>query len=144
MSMSPIFTVPETRAIGFVSCIRFRQRTKVLLPQPEGPISAVAWFAGMFRLMSCSVWLVPYHAFRLITSMPTPTYVYLLQFSSSGHSIASDSRKTTARKPLETASSQRNYCLARTLQHAAAGHIPHQRNGNHNQHNQHQRSTPGL
>jgi len=26
------------------------QRTKVLLPQPEGPISAVAWLAGIFQI----------------------------------------------------------------------------------------------
>ena len=55
MSRSPMRTVPVTRAMGLVSCMRLRQRTKVLLPQPEGPISAVAWLAGMFRLMSCSV-----------------------------------------------------------------------------------------
>ena len=60
-------------AIGLVSCIRFRQRTNVLLPHPDGPISAVAWFAGSSTLMSCSVWVVPYHAFRCSTLMLTPT-----------------------------------------------------------------------
>src|ERR1700733_6994898 len=59
--------------MGLVSCIRFRQRTKVDLPQPEGPIRAVAWFAGIFRLMLCKVWLVPYQAFRSDTSISTPT-----------------------------------------------------------------------
>src|SRR5580698_1189884 len=52
--------------------MRLRQRTKVDLPQPEGPIRAVAWFAGIFRLMLCKVWLVPYQAFRSDTSMATP------------------------------------------------------------------------
>ena len=65
-------TVPVTRAMGLVSCMRFRQRTKVLLPQPEGPISAVAWLAGIFRLMSCNVWFDPYHAFRLILQCRHP------------------------------------------------------------------------
>jgi len=27
--------------------MRFKQRTNVDLPQPEGPIRAVAWFAGI-------------------------------------------------------------------------------------------------
>src|SRR5580692_8853635 len=78
MSRSPISTVPVARAMGLVSCMRFRQRTKVLLPQPDGPISAVAWLPGIFRLMSCKLWFVPYHAFRLITSMLTPTCGFLL------------------------------------------------------------------
>ncbi len=67
MSTSPIFTVPVARAMGLVSCMRFRQRTKVDLPQPEGPISAVAWLAGMCRLMSCRVCVEPYHAFKFST-----------------------------------------------------------------------------
>ena len=83
---SPTRTVPVTRAMGLVSCMRFRQRTKVDLPQPEGPISAVAWFAGMFRLMFCSVWLVPYHAFRSDTSMPTPTSLPLSERRGRRHS----------------------------------------------------------
>jgi hypothetical protein len=41
-----MLTTPSARAMGFVSCMRFRQRTNVLLPQPDGPISAVAWLAG--------------------------------------------------------------------------------------------------
>jgi len=42
--------MPVARAIGLVSCMRLRQRTKVDLPQPEGPMSAVAWFAGMWQV----------------------------------------------------------------------------------------------
>src|SRR5208283_1980740 len=71
-------TVPVTRAVGLVSCMRFRQRTKVLFPQPDGPMRAVAWLAGMFRVMSWSEWFVPYHAFRLLTSIATPTTAFLL------------------------------------------------------------------
>ena len=38
----PAAPCPSTRlAPGVTSCIRFRQRMKVLLPQPEGPIRAV-------------------------------------------------------------------------------------------------------
>jgi hypothetical protein len=32
---------PSTSAVGIRSFIRFRQRIKVLLPQPDGPINAV-------------------------------------------------------------------------------------------------------
>ncbi len=36
MSTWPTRTVPVTRPTGLVSCMRFRQRTNVDLPQPEG------------------------------------------------------------------------------------------------------------
>src|SRR5688572_13262526 len=52
--------------------MRFRQRTKVDLPQPDGPMIAVARFAGMSKLMSCSAWFLPNHAFRFFISMRTP------------------------------------------------------------------------
>src|ERR1700761_894904 len=82
MSISPILTTPVARAMGLVSCMRLRQRTNVDLPQPEGPISAVAWFAGMCSEMSCSVCVEPYHAFRFSTWMPTPTLVISFEHSS--------------------------------------------------------------
>src|SRR4051812_7534070 len=74
MSSPPTCTLPVTFPVGLVSCMRFRQRTNVDLPQPEGPISAVTWFAGICRFTSFSVWTGPYHAFRSWTSMPTPTH----------------------------------------------------------------------
>jgi len=40
-STPSISTVPSTRAPGITSCIRFRVRRNVDLPQPDGPISAV-------------------------------------------------------------------------------------------------------
>src|SRR5579864_4062915 len=52
--------------------MRFRQRINVDFPHPEGPISAVAWFAATFRLMSYSAWLLPYQAFKFSTLIPTP------------------------------------------------------------------------
>ena len=45
---------------GCRSCIRLKQRRNVLLPQPDGPISAVTWFSAIGMLMSFSAWLVPY------------------------------------------------------------------------------------
>src|SRR5467141_5174078 len=39
-------TAPLTAAPGVNSCMRFRQRSRVLLPQPEGPMIAVTVFAG--------------------------------------------------------------------------------------------------
>src|ERR1035438_2462940 len=53
----------------------------------------------MFRLMSCNVWLVPYHAFRLVTSMPTPTCAFLLVQSTAAETLKS-------RSPHEIATSQ--------------------------------------
>jgi hypothetical protein len=40
-SVPPSSTRPVTRALGMVSFIRLRQRRKVDLPQPDGPMSAV-------------------------------------------------------------------------------------------------------
>src|SRR6266571_8990797 len=39
-------TAPLTAAPGVNSCMRFRQRSRVLLPQPEGPMIAVTVLAG--------------------------------------------------------------------------------------------------
>src|SRR6266576_7360819 len=39
-------TAPLTAAPGVNSCMRFRQRSKVLLPQPDGPMIAVTVCAG--------------------------------------------------------------------------------------------------
>src|SRR5467141_1010385 len=39
-------TSPSTLAPGVSSCMRFRQRSRVLLPQPDGPMTAVTVCAG--------------------------------------------------------------------------------------------------
>src|SRR6266508_4130385 len=39
-------TVPAARAPRTTSCMRFKQRMNVLLPQPEGPMMAVMWLAA--------------------------------------------------------------------------------------------------
>src|SRR5437588_12714877 len=57
-------TVPDARAPGVTSCIRFKQRMKVLLPQPEGPIIAVTCRGAISIAMLASAWRSPYQAFR--------------------------------------------------------------------------------
>src|SRR5512137_2818663 len=47
--------------------MRLKQRRNVLLPQPDGPISAVTWCSGIARLMFLSAWFVPYQKFSLST-----------------------------------------------------------------------------
>src|SRR5215470_19114477 len=47
-------TVPVTRAPGTTSCIRFRQRMNVDLPQPDGPMSAGTAFGTIEMPISCS------------------------------------------------------------------------------------------
>ncbi len=50
---------PSTRQIGIVSFIRFRQRRKVDLPQPEGPMKAVTVRSAMSMSTSLIAWLSP-------------------------------------------------------------------------------------
>ena len=45
---------PSTRAVGIRSFIRLKQRSSVLLPHPEGPISAVMAYRFTSMLMSLS------------------------------------------------------------------------------------------
>src|SRR5271157_1250948 len=53
-------TSPSIRALGTKSFIRLKHRIKVLLPQPEGPISAVILFRGMSIVMSFRAGEAPY------------------------------------------------------------------------------------
>ena len=46
MSSPSSVILPVTRAPSMVSFMRLRQRRKVDLPQPDGPISAVTWFCA--------------------------------------------------------------------------------------------------
>src|ERR1700686_2589418 len=79
-------TLPVARASGTVSCMRFRQRTKVDLPHPDGPITAVAWFAATVILMSYKAWVLPNQAFSLSTWIPTPIVsVRSLEHTAAGH-----------------------------------------------------------
>src|SRR6266700_2186421 len=67
MSKPSTSTVPFTRASGTSSCIRVRQRTKVDLPHPGGPIIAVTVCGSTERLISKSACFRPYQASRCCT-----------------------------------------------------------------------------
>src|SRR5712692_3255869 len=71
MFTSSISTSPSTRPPAISSCMRFRQRTKVDFPHPDGPMMAVAPFDSMVRVISWSACERPYQTFRLRTSIAT-------------------------------------------------------------------------
>src|SRR5467141_1157931 len=62
MSSPPRMTFPSTRVLGIVSCIRFRQRIRVDLPQPDGPMIAETACSSKSSVMSSMAFLGPYHA----------------------------------------------------------------------------------
>src|SRR2546423_10039863 len=62
---------PSTRAVGTVSCIRFRQRRKVDLPQPEGPMMAVTERSARSTDTWRTAWTAPKYAFSSATAMRT-------------------------------------------------------------------------
>ncbi len=72
MSAPSSVTVPSARAPGTTSCIRFKQRTKVDLPQPDGPMIAVTWFSASGRSMPLSAWLLPNQALSPFASSLMP------------------------------------------------------------------------
>jgi hypothetical protein len=50
---------PSARAPGVLSCMRFMARSSVLLPQPEGPISAVTSPCGIAMLIASRALKLP-------------------------------------------------------------------------------------
>ena len=50
---------PFTLAPGVSSCIRLSERRKVVLPQPEEPISAVTLFGSIVMLTPSTAWKSP-------------------------------------------------------------------------------------
>src|SRR5262245_51450555 len=62
MSSPSSRTSPARLAPGTSSCMRLRIRRNVDLPQPDGPISAVTWPAGIVRVTSSSTWWSPNQA----------------------------------------------------------------------------------
>src|SRR5437868_3099206 len=84
MFSSPTCTLPSARAPGMVSCSLFRQRTKVDLPQPDGPMMAVARPGATSMEMPCSAWFLPNQAFRSCTLIPTATLVSTFQDATTG------------------------------------------------------------
>src|SRR5438105_6561995 len=61
-------TRPVTQPPSDSSCIRFRHRRKVLLPQPDGPITAVTVWAGKRMETSFTTARRPYRAVRRTVS----------------------------------------------------------------------------
>src|SRR5687767_10601725 len=57
-------TSPRTRAPGMVSCMRLRQRRRVDLPQPEGPMIAVTWRSGASNETPRTACVLPNQASR--------------------------------------------------------------------------------
>src|SRR5690606_38060540 len=65
MSCSSSSTLPTTQAPGVISCIRLSVRRKVLLPHPEGPISAWTRLAASDIDTFLTAVNLPYIALRL-------------------------------------------------------------------------------
>src|SRR2546430_4837933 len=59
---------PPWRVCGISSFSRFTERRKVLLPQPDGPISAVTARRGTAIVTSNSAWVAPYQKLYACTS----------------------------------------------------------------------------
>ena len=70
MSMPSMRTVPASDALGTSSCMRFRMRRNVDLPQPDGPMSDVTWFACISRFTRCSTLCSPNHALNSSVTKP--------------------------------------------------------------------------
>ena len=68
--------VPSVRTVGTKSHMRLNVRRSVDLPQPEGPMNAVALFFGISSEMFFSAWKSPYHRLKLrieMTDSPSAT-----------------------------------------------------------------------
>src|SRR6266581_4775158 len=55
-------TFPSALVLGIVSCIRFRHRIRVDLPQPEGPMIAVTACSSISSVISSIARFGPYQA----------------------------------------------------------------------------------
>ena len=63
---------PSMRALIMRSFIRFRQRMSVLLPHPDGPISAVTCRDKNWIVTGPTAWWDPYQTFKSLMSNPDP------------------------------------------------------------------------
>ena len=61
--------MPSTRALGTVSCMRFRQRRIVDFPQPDGPMIAVTASWGIATETSFTAGVSPKNAVRFLVTM---------------------------------------------------------------------------
>src|SRR5271166_3754652 len=60
LTPSMLIAPAVTRAWSTRSFIRLKHRRSVDLPQPDGPMNAVTFFSGIFRLIPCSALDLPY------------------------------------------------------------------------------------
>src|SRR5512133_1208494 len=67
MSISSNKILPVAEALGTTSCIRLRQRMKVDLPQPEGPMMAVTCLAMIGTVIPLRISALPKPARRFET-----------------------------------------------------------------------------
>src|SRR5437867_12966774 len=69
-------TFPSTLAFGIVSCMRFRQRINVDLPQPDGPMIEETACSSKSNVMSSIAFFGPYDAdtlsVRILAAVPSP------------------------------------------------------------------------
>src|SRR5918993_657701 len=73
MSSPSSSTRPVIQPLSESSCIRFRVRRKVDLPQPEGPIRACTRLGGKLSVTSFTAVKLPYMALSLsVTTRATP------------------------------------------------------------------------
>src|SRR5438093_3758578 len=84
MSSPSRSTFPSARAFGIVSCIRLRQRMRVDLPQPEGPMIAVTSCSANSIPMSWIAFFGPYQAER------PSTWILIVMGTSFGHGPEAD------------------------------------------------------
>ena len=75
MSRPPNSIVPSVRTDSTKSHMRLKVRSSVDLPQPEGPMKAVARFLGISRLTPLSAWKSPYQRLksRMLMAVSTPS-----------------------------------------------------------------------
>ena len=64
MSRPATSMTPSVRTVGTKSHMRLKVRSSVDLPQPEGPMNAVARFFGMSSVTPLSAWNSPYHRLK--------------------------------------------------------------------------------
>src|SRR5688572_7316012 len=76
MSLPSTMKLPSMRTPSMKSFIRFRHRSSVDLPHPDGPMNAVTCFSGISSETSCRACLAPYQRFTfLISTAVTPVSV---------------------------------------------------------------------
>src|SRR6185312_9061118 len=89
-------TSPSTRAPGTVSCIRFRHRKSVDLPQPDGPMIAVTSPARTSNETSRTTRLAPKYASSASATSVSDGEVAAMRTSSGALTVIATSRSCTS------------------------------------------------